>query len=274
MPRSRVLALLFSLAMAILIWSHPLTILALPASLLWLWRDRGGVQRALHGLLSVSQILHVWLGTRPEAAEIAKGSQPAWNRLSELAVRILNHLCRGIIRPTVFHWGPETAEFDYLISALFVVALLACAVIPKQRIATWTFYAWVGYAIAAPMMLIAFARAERGLQATRYYYVSKAFATIALCALISQILFSVARRWTPLVKALPAAAAALLLAYLNEHRGQLVAPDPANARVVAKFFADLADAERQHDGHCGIRLSCWKKRGDWSFTIDTRADCE
>jgi hypothetical protein len=229
MPRSFVLAAMFSLALVALIWSHPLTILALPGSLLWLWRDRGGVQRALHGLLVACQLAHVSFGNRLHKAAIASGSEPVWNRLSEFPIRILNHLCRRIIRPTVFPWGPDTAQFDYVVAALFVLAVLACAVIPKTRIAARPFYAWTGYGIAAPMTLIALARAEAGLQSTRYYYVSKA--------------------------------------------ERLARSDPANARIIAKFFSELAQAEREHGGHCGIRLECRKKHGDWSFTIDTRKNC-
>jgi len=274
MPRGIAMAALFSLALATLIWSHPLTILALPASLVWLWRERRVVQRTLHGLIVACQIAHVWFGNRLETAVIAKDTRPVWNRLSELSLRVLDHLCGGIIRPTVSAWGPGTAEFNYVLSALFVVALLACAVLPKQRIASRAFYAWIGYGIAAPMMLIAFARAERGLQATRYYYISKAFTTIAVCLLISQVLFSLTRRWAPRFNVLPAVAFVLLLAYLNEHKGGLVQPDPANARIVAKFFSDLAEAELEHGGHCGIHLDCRKRRGDWPFTIDTRENCK
>lgn len=280
MPRAAITAILFSLASAALIWTHPLSILALPATLLWLWRDQGLFQRALHGLLAVCQVAHVWLGTRPENAVISKGSQSIGSRLVELSTVAWNHLCHAVIRPTVFPWGPATIEFDYAISGLFALALLACAFVPKERFASRVFYAWVGYGLTASMLLIALARAERGLQSTRYYYVPKAFATIALCLLLSQILLSAVRRLAPrfgLSHAAPALAALLLFAALNHHLGRIGnyrISDPENAASVARFFSDLAEAEREHGGHCNIRLRCRKKHGDWSFAIDTRRNCE
>jgi len=280
MPQRVAWAIPFCLAIATLIWTHPLSILAMPATLLWLWRDRGIVQKVLHALLAACQVVHIWLGTRPDNAVVTKGSEPVWTRLTELVAGASNHLSHGIIRPTVFPWGPDTAEFDYVVSGLFILGLLACVVIPMERIATRLFYAWAGYGLVAPMVLIALARAERGLQSTRYYYVSKAFATIALFLLLSQLFLLVVRRLAPrleLSHALPAFAAVLVFALLNHHLGRFNdyrMADPENAERVAKFFADLADAEREQRGHCNIRLSCRKKHGDWAFAIDTRKNCE
>ena len=280
MPRSLAWAVPFSLALAALIWTHPLSIVALPATLLWLWRDRGLVQRGLQGLIVVCQLLHIWLGTRPENAVVSKGSEPVWARLSELVAVASSHLCHGVIRPTVFPWGPETAQFDYIIAALFVLGLLACVLVPTQRLATRILYAWVGYGVAAPMLLIALARAERGLQSTRYYYVSKAFATLALCLMLSQLIYSVLQRVAPrfkLPQALATAATVLLFAGLNHSKGRLAdyrISDPENAQSVATFFSELARAEREQGGHCNIRLRCRKKHGDWSFVVDTRKHCQ
>lgn len=280
MPRRLSSAIPFSLGIATLIWTHPLSILVMPATLLWLWRDRGISQKALHGLLAVCQVMHIWLGIRPENAVVTKGSEPAWTRVTELVAGASNHLSHGIIRPTVFPWGPDTAEFDYVVSGIFILALLACVVIPMERIATRLFYAWAGYGLVVPMMLIALARAERGLRSTRYYYVSKAFATIALFLLLSQLFFLALRALAPRSKlshAASAAAALLLFVLLNYSMGRVTnyrIVDPENADRVAKFFADLAKAERVQGGHCNIRLSCRKTHGDWPFAIDTRHSCE
>jgi hypothetical protein len=279
MPRSTARAISFSLGVAALIWTHPLSILALPAQLVWLWRERKPLQRVLQALLALCQLLHVWLGTRTENAVISKGAEPLGSRLKELSADALNHLCHGIIRPTVFPWGPDSAKVDYLIAGLFLLGLLACAFVPKAAIATRAFYAWVGYGLAAPMCLIVLVRAER-LQSTRYYYVSKAFATIALCLIVAQLLYSVVRRLTPrlqLSPSLAALAAFLLLIVMNRSTGRLQpyrVSDPENAHRVASFFSDLAQAERENGGHCNIHLQCRKKHGDWPFTIDTRHDCE
>lgn len=274
MPRSFGWALAFSLLVTTLIWSHPMSIVALPASLLWIGFDRGAVQRALHGLLAACQLIHVWLGTRPENAVISKSTDPIWVRLGEVAMRAINHLCRGIIRPAVLPFGPGGAEYDYAVVGLLALGLLACALIPRRRLVSRVFYAWVGYGIAAPMLVMAVARAERGLQSTRYYYVSRAFTTIALCLLISQLLFSLLRRLSRRVDLVPVAATVLLLAYLNRHSGKLTLANPENARSVARFFAMLAEEEAQRGGHCGIHLSCRKRHGDWSFEVDTRQSCQ
>ena len=277
MPRSAPGAVLFSLVAAGLIWTHPLSLLALPATLLWLWRDKGVFPRVLQGLLVLCQAAHVWLGTEPHHAAAVKG-EPAWQRLVELGPRLLHHLGRGIVAPSVFPWGSGEAASDYTIAGLFFVALLLCAVLPKERLATPSLYAWVAYGIVAPMTLIVLVRA-RDLHAARYYYVSKAFTAIALCLVLWQVLFSATRRWSPRFKfleAVPPFAMLLYFVFMNEAMGGLQRYrqfDPENGELVAKFFFDLADAERKQGGHCNIYLRCRKRHRDWPFAVDTRSDC-
>jgi len=280
MPRSWPRALPFGMILVVLCWSHPLSILALPPTLLWLWRDRGVLQRGGHALVAISQLTHVWFGTEPHRAAIAKGSEPLWSQLTALAGGVLNHLCRGVLRPTIFPWGPATAEFDYALAAVFIGMVLACALLPKEPLATRAFYAWVGYGWACPMTLIAFARAERGLQSVRYHYVSKAFAAIALCLVLLQILTFLVQRWSTRFTAfgaLPVLGTLLYFVAMNESVGGLSGyrlSDPENSRRIATFFSQLAEAERIQGGHCNIRLTCHKGRGDWSFAIDTRRHCD
>jgi len=279
MPGSMAGATVFSLVVATLIWSHPLTILALPATLYWLWYERSWRQRSWHALLAACQALHVWLGTQPHKAVIVKGHAPIGDRIAEQLTIISNHLCHGVIRPTIFPWGPESAAFDLAISAIFLLALVACAVVLKHRIAARVLYLWFAYGVVAPMVLISLVRPERGLQSTRYYYVSKAFTVIALALLLAQISFSALRRWaarSERLEAFPSAASLLLVAYLNYGNGGFAGDrisDPENARIVAKFFSELASAEAAQGGHCNIKLRCQKKHGDWPFEVDTRDNC-
>ena len=278
MPRSRAWAVLFSLTSAVLIWSHPLTLLALPATLFWLWRDTGVFKRALHALLLLCQGLHVRFGTEPQRATLVK-TEPAAHRLAVLAKSIVNYICGEIIQPLVFPWGARTAGFVFALGGVFFVALVACALLRKARVAQPALYAWLGYGIWAPMALTALVRDERTVQSMRYYYVSKAFTAVALCLVLYQLLFSLTRRWAPKfrwLEVVPAVATLFYFALVNDAtngNARYQSADPANAALVARFFSDLADAERKQGGHCNINLRCRKGHGDWPFAVDTRRQC-
>ncbi|HET7541234.1 MAG TPA: hypothetical protein VFK05_15255 [Polyangiaceae bacterium] len=277
LPRNKLTSVLFACALSVLIWSHPLSVVALPATLVWLWRERAWFQRCVHALLVACQGAHVWLGTRAGDASFAKGAGP-WKRLDELASVTLRQVCRDVV-DHVFPWGPNAAWFPYAMTLLIAVALLSCALLRKGRVASGVICAWLAYAIVAPTALIVFARAEHGIAASRYHYVSNTFAQAAVCLILVQLVVLVVRRLPQRtgVELLPALAALAYFGYLGVSTERIAAftgANASNAQAVQRFFEQLAEEERTHGGHCGIHLRCQKHGGDWSFAIDTRGSCE
>lgn len=278
MPKNRLGSVAFACALGVLIWSHPLTIVALPATLLHLWRERGVFARVLHGLIAVCQGAHVWLGTHPDRAAFAKNGGPI-QRSAELVKGVLEHVCNEVVEYTVLPWRPEAAWCAYAVTALFMLGLLACALRAKTRLVSPAFCAWLAYGIVVPMALVVFSRDERGLNASRYHYVSRAFAEIGCALLLAQLIWELSRLVPKLPRGtlLPAACAVAyvgLTGVVSGRSAHFEEPESQNAELVRKFFADLADAQQEHGGHCNIRLRCNKRHGDWPFGVDTRKACE
>lgn len=277
LPKGKLWSLLCASAISVLVWTHPLSILALPATLLWVWRDQRLFQRLTQASLVVSQGAHVWLGTEPHRATFAKGGAYV-ERFRELVTGIVDHVCREVVAPSIFPWLSGTPLTDYVFTGLFTLGMIACALLPKERVATRTLYAWVAYSIVVPMAAIVFVRADHGLYSQRYHYVSKAFTSIAWGLILSQLLISITT-WSKKLSAfgsLPALGTLAFFTYLGistQRYARFEHNAPDNGKIVHKFFADLADAERKQGGYCNIRLQCRKKHGDWPFVVDTRKVC-
>lgn len=277
MPQSKLFSVLFAVAVGVLIWTHPLSIVALPVTLIGALRERRPFQRVMQGLLGALLVAHVFYGTRPEHAAFAKGDDPL-QRIAELITGLTRHLCHDVIAHTLFPWGPDAEWFDYSVTGLFVVGLLLCALLLRPRVASLVFCLWVAYAIVVPMALVVLSREERGLTATRYHYVSGALSSVAWSIILSQLFISLARLLPKLrrVAWLPPLAPLAYFTYIGVTTLRYARYDdanPSNAQLVREFFSKLAEAEREQGGYCNIRLRCNKRHGDWPFGVDTRKVC-
>jgi len=281
MPRRKWQALLLAVLLIILIWSNPLSVVALPATLCWLRFDRRIFSRVMHALVLFAQGLHLRLGAHPQEALFVTSTAPLSWRVSDLLSRLSHHILDALAHTFFPYIGAVSPGLGQVCALLFLLALATCAVAPIRRVASRAFFAWTLYCIVVPFLLAMLVRRDDIVVNSRYLYVSRAFGVVGACALIWQAWawFTAklgSSRW--LRAWLGYAPALIVLGYYvslngprsNEPYGQL---NTNNGRIIHACFERLGKLQSKSGSPCHLFVRCPKKN-DWAFDIDTRRGCE
>ncbi|MES1172917.1 MAG: hypothetical protein ABUL62_01220 [Myxococcales bacterium] len=279
LPERKWRAALVCVLMAILIWSHPLSIAALPPTLYWLWADKRRFQRGLCALVVAIQALHVIYGTHAETTALAHGHESLFQRgLSAL------QLCGNVYLDTV-----SGSVFPYLqaISPLLgrvcagalLLALTAAAVFPRRLRVSRGLLLWVLYCIAVPHLMVALTRAS-GLWSSRYVYLMRMFALIGFCILLWEGLTALVAKLQrfPRLRMLSWLPEVLVIGFclsLNRPGSNALYEQqtPENGQVIRACFAELGRLQHERGSRCNLVVPCRKRGGDWAFTLDSRRTC-
>lgn|GEM_PF-3031279 len=278
MPHSKLLALLFSVLLTVLVWTHPISIVALPATLCWLWVDKRLFSRLLHALVAGAQVLHVFYGASPHSASVFfKGdsvSGQVWASLDKF-FRLLLHALSSALFP---YLPDDSATLAQVCPIVLLLALAVCAALPKKALAERAFFVWLLYCIVVPLFVVVLVR-PTGLSNPRYLYSTRVFGAAGLGLVIARALaFCVARfpRFRRLLWFVPELAVLAYFVSLNRPgvNTAYAQPDPRNGKIIHDCLAELERLQRERGSRCGVRVQCRKRYGDWPFTIDTRSGCE
>jgi len=278
MPESKLLALLFTILLTILVWTHPISIVALPATLCWLWVDKRLFSRLLHALVTGAQVLHVFYGARPHAASVfLKGhsvSAQVWASLAKFS-RLLLHALSSALFP---YLPADSTTLAQVCPIVLLFALAVCAALPKKTLAERAFFVWLLYCILVPLFVVVLVR-PTGLTNPRYLYSTRVFGAVGIGLVIGHALrFCVAclARFRRLLWVVPELSMLAYFVSLNRPgvNAAYAQPDPRNGKVIHDCLTELARLQRERGSPCGLRVQCRKGHGDWPFTIDTRLGCD
>jgi len=278
MPESKLLALLFTLLLTVLVWTHPISIVALPATLCWLWVDKRLFSRVLHALVAAAQGLHVFYGASPHSASVFfKGhsvSEQVW-RSFENFLRLLLRALSSALFP---YFSADSETLARVCPIVLLLALLICAVLPKKTLAERAFFVWLLYCTVVPLFVVVLVR-PTGLSNPRYLYSSRVFGAVGMALVIARSLaFCVARlpRFRRVLWVVPELSVLAYFLSLNRPgvNAAYAQPDPRNGQVIRACMAELDRLQREKGSYCGLQVKCRKGRGDWPFTIDTRRSCD
>lgn len=278
MPDSKLLALLFTVLLTVLVWTHPISIVALPATLCWLWVDRRPFSRVLHAVVAVAQGLHVFYGATPHSASVFfKGhsvSEQVWVSLEKF-FRLLVHALSGALFP---YLPADSGMLARSCPIALLLALAICAALPKKTLAERAFFVWLLYCTVVPLFVVVLVR-PTGLTNPRYLYSTRVFGAVGIALVAGRSLsFCIARvaRFRRVLRFVPELAVLAYFVSLNRPgvNAAYAQPDPHNGKVIRACFAELDRLQRERGSHCGLHVKCRKGRGDWPFTVDTRRDCD
>ena len=278
MPDSKLLALPFTVLLTVLVWTHPTSIVALPATICWLWVDKRPFSRLLHALVSGAQVLHVFYGATPHSASVFfKGdsvSEQVWVSLAKFFGLLLHALSSAL-----FPYLPaDSVTLARMCPIVLLVALAVCAVLPKKSLAERAFFVWLLYCIVVPLFAVVLVR-PTGLSNPRYLYSTRVFGAVGIGLVIGRALaFCVARfpRFRRLLWFVPELSVLVYFVSLNRPgvNAAYAQPDPRNGKIIHDCLAELARLQRERGSPCGLRVQCRKRHGDWPFTIDTPLGCD
>jgi hypothetical protein len=280
LPRQKWLAGLMTVLLGACIWSHPLSIAAVPATLYWLWAEKRLFQRLLQALLLCTQALHLIFGTHSETAAFAHGSQGllglAWSALAKCFAVYIETL-PGTLFPYATALSPRLGQ---ACAAGLLFALAACAVLPLKLRVSRSLLLWILYCVVVPHLMVVLVRAS-GLYSSRYLYIMRAFALVGCCILLWEALTLLVAKLQrfPRLQALKWLPELLVIGFCatlnrpgtNENYRQ---PDPENGQIIKACFAELDRLQRERGSPCHLAVPCRKKHGDWAFVIDSRKNCE
>jgi len=264
---------------ALLVWSHPLSIVVLPFIIYHFVEDRSN--RFFYGLVILNLLAHQVVGVSSSAIPL----EDVLTRLVKVpvwSVRYVAYVC-GIIS-----WGRNAIEHlrENMQTVVWIWTALVAATIgyhcKKRRRFRRLSVALGYYALSITMItnLVYGSRALREMDGSpRYFYVQ------AICLLtltVTAIVYSVtpvieriqgakANRWlcafpsqVPVLVMLAILFAALNLGNLDTYQPK----NTTNGLIVRGFFRKLAAEERRLGSHRGIQLKA-EKIDDWPIVIDT-----
>jgi hypothetical protein len=257
------------LAQAFLVWSHPLTFVALPVHAFRLLRDRGVLPRAAAALLVVVQLAHLAFGLSTRRAH-ARGEslfEPEfWLERLTLAVR---HVSEDVVPRALLGLGGERGPTLslFLTAATLGGVALVVALGPKQT--TRSTYVILGYLIAA-LSLAVFASEVHNPGSSRYAYVQTLLCVLLVSLLVAEVVTRLLPNRAVARASLGLAAlvypAILCVGSLENYRDHRL----ENGERIAACVKELAALERSNGGPCGFTFHC-KKRHDWSFQVEVPA---
>ncbi len=278
LPARKSLAVLLSLLLLILLWSHPISIVALPATLCWLYFEKRHFSRALQALIACAQILHVFYGTRPQGASFLLDHHSVWERTWASLVKFYGLFMHALSSALFPHFDTSWPAISEVCVGALLLALIVCVALPKQPLASRAFFAWLLYCMVVPLLLIVFVR-QSGITNPRYLYATRVFGIVALCVLSGQgLAFALDRlpRFRRVLWMVPQLAVLGYCLSLNRPGANAAysQADPRNGQIIHDCLARLDRLQREHGSFCKLFVQCRKRQGDWPFTIDTRHSCD
>jgi hypothetical protein len=270
----------FLLACCILTWSHPLAIVALPASIYFLFKD--GQNRIYYVVIIFNHLLHQIFGVEMPQGLSGRGLAD----FVQVAVTSLGSL---VDLSFLTFFGGETLEavsqnarflpYAWSIGFLAVIVILCRADKGLRRLCLI-----LGYYIVSITALTALTRGVDVLEhiggSRRYVYVQSLFLllimAVALVHILTWAINKVKDRFgtnrMTLVSAQSIAIGLLVGYYLVQsslNPGAYHHKYPENGYIVRDFFQRLAEEEKKLGSYQGIYLRA-DKIDDWSIIIDTR----
>jgi hypothetical protein len=278
MPDSKLLALLFTVLLTVLVWTHPISVVALPATLCWLWLDKRLFSRLLHALVASAQVLHVFYGASPHAASVFFKGDSVSGQVWASFDKFFRLLLRALSSALFPYLPADSTTLAQVCPIVLLLALAVCAALPKKALAERAFFVWLLYCIVVPLFVVVLVR-PTGLSNPRYLYSTRLFGAVGMGLIITRALaFCVARftRFRRVLLLVPELSALAYFVSLNRPgvNAAYAQPDPRNGKIIHDCLAELARLQRERGSPCGLRVQCRKRHGDWPFTIDTRHGCD
>jgi hypothetical protein len=274
-PARPLRALLGFLGRSFLIWSHPLSFVALPVQLLRVVWDRGWVQRVSAAAVVAMQALHVALGVSFRRARVhgAEDASDFWLETLPAGARYVQEIVvprslLGVNTAAALAEQPSMLPTILTLSLLGVVML--AAVLRPRWTARRTFGLLAYFVVVLSLAVVSSEVPDQN--ATRYAYV-QSLCCILIACLAAAELGSRLRGKGRVVQAVLGAgtlvyASVLCLRDLENYRDERA----DNGERIAECMSEIAELERAHGGPCGFEHRC-SKRKDWSFTV-TPPECE
>jgi len=262
------------LAGAFLIWSHPLSFVALPVHAFRLLRDRGVLPRAAAASLVLVQLGHLAFGLslrRAGARDSALFEPALWLENAAAAARHVSDVVvpRALLGLTRAGEALERGPALALVLTVLVLSAVALVIVLGPKQTTRSTYLVLVYFIAA-LSLAVFSSEVPDRNATRYAYVQSLLCVLLVCLAAAELVSRFLPNWA-LARASLGAGALLYASILCfESLGNYRDHRQENGPRIAACVNELAALERAHGGPCGFSLYC-KKRRDWSFSVETRA---
>lgn len=270
----------FLFVYCILTWSHPLAIVALPASIYFFIKDRQS--RVYYAVIILNHLFHQILGV-----EVSRGfSGRSLADFAQVAVFSLRSLA-NLSFLTFF--GSETLETvsrnaRFLLYAWVIGFLSATVVVCRVDKGLRRLCLILGYYIVSITALTALTRGvgvlERIGGSRRYLYVQSLFLLLITVAVFVHVLTWVINKVKDRFKAnrvslvsAQSIAIGLLVGYYfvqsSLNPGAYHHKYPENGYIIRDFFQKLAEEEKRLGSYKGIYLRA-DKIDDWSIIIDTR----
>ncbi len=262
-------------ALAILTWSHPMTILAAPFYLAHA-RHASREERLIYALQVMHLVLHQMYGTDPILVRVTRArfaSVPISELVMLRGLDTVEIVMRRVFIRTLF--GDSIADavtrtypgIAYVLASALLLgvwldrerakrvaipcAYLALAITFSNLMSRW------GYGVGAI--------GEKAPYADRYGYLPSILLTAVLADRVADWVI-VRERW--LKGALVAGFIGWMGARNSQELGRYGFDASANGRIVRECVARLAEAQRAQ-AH-GVVIRCEKGSGDWPFEITTR----
>ncbi len=259
------------LARAFLIWSHPLTFVALPVHAFRLLRDRGVLPRAAAALLVLVQLAHLAFGLSSKRARAHGETLFDPEFWLERALLAAQHVSEDVVPRALLGLNGATQALErgptfslFLTAATLGAVTLVVALGPKQTARST--YLLLGYLIAA-LSLAVFASEVQNPGSSRYTYVQTLLCVLLVsllaAELVTRLLPNRALARAGLGLAVLVYPAILCLDSLENYRDHR----QGNGERIATCVRELAALERENGGPCGFTFHC-KKRHDWSFQVE------
>jgi hypothetical protein len=263
------------LARAFLVWSHPLSFVALPVQALQVIWSRGWVQRISAIAVVGVQIMHLVLGVSFRRARV-HGAESAADFWLETLPAGASYV-RDIVVPRSLlgvNTAARIAEEPSVLPAVLTFLLLGAGalvlVLGPKMTTRWNCVLFTYFVAVLSVAVVSSEVPDQN--ATRYAYIQSLCCILIVCLAAAELgaRFLSRRR---AVRALLAGSALLYATVLCFRDLENYRDDRAeNGERIANCTAEIAELERAHGGPCGFELKCSKRR-DWSFTVSP-PDCE
>ncbi len=268
-------ALLGFAGRSLLIWSHPLSFVALPVQLLRVVWDRGWVQRISAVAVVAMQALHVVLGVSFRRARVhgAEDASDFWLETLPAGARyvleiVVPRSLLGVNTAASLAEQPSALPTVLTLATLGVVTL---AVVLRPRQTARRTYALLAYFVMVLSLAVVSSEVP-DQNATRYAYVQSLCCILLVCLAVAELGSRMPGRGRVVQAVLGAGtlvyASALCLRDLENYRDERA----DNGERIAECMSEIAELERAHGGPCGFEHRC-SKRKDWSFTV-TPPECD
>jgi hypothetical protein len=269
----------FLLLYCALIWSHPLTILTLPASIYSLIKDR--TNRVYYAIIIVNHLFHQVLGIATPQNVLDRSLVDLAQAVFSSLGYLVDVLFVTFFGRAVFESVSQSAQYLVYLWAIVFLSMIVtlCGVNKSFRKLCLS----LGYYVVSIIVMVFLVRGAdvvgpiRGSQ--RYFYIPSLLLIVMMTTGLVHILtwtISKASARLNVKGVFPALAEGVVIGLLVVHYfilnfGNLASyrHNPENGYIVRDFFRDLAEEERRLGSHEGIYLRA-DKIDDWSIVIDTR----